>query len=33
VEPATQVAANGIGFAISSNQMEAVVGRFIPAGS
>lgn len=33
VEPATQVAANGIGFAISSNQMEAVVARFIPSGS
>jgi S1-C subfamily serine protease len=33
VEPATQVAANGIGFAISSNQMESIVARFIPAGS
>jgi S1-C subfamily serine protease len=33
LEPSTQVAANGIGFAISSNQMESVVARFIPAGS
>ncbi|MGH2514509.1 MAG: S1C family serine protease [Ktedonobacterales bacterium] len=33
VDPTTQVAANGIGFAISSNQMETIVAQFIPAGS
>ncbi len=33
VEPATQVAANGIGFAISSNQMRTIVAPFIPSGS
>jgi S1-C subfamily serine protease len=33
VEPATKVAANGIGFAIASNKMESIVARYIPAGS
>jgi putative serine protease PepD len=33
VDPTTGVAANGIGFAISSNQMEAIVSQYIPAGS
>jgi hypothetical protein len=29
----TGVAANGIGFAISSNQMEKVISPYIPSGS
>lgn len=33
VDPSTGVAANGIGYAISSNQMETIVAPFIPAGS
>ncbi len=33
VDPTTKVAANGIGYAISSKQMETVVAQFIPAGS
>jgi putative serine protease PepD len=33
VEPSTAVAANGIGFAISSNKMESFTAPFIPAGS
>jgi S1-C subfamily serine protease len=33
VDPTTDVAANGIGFAISSNQMEKIVAPFVPTGS
>jgi len=33
VDPTTNVAANGIGYAISSNQMETIVAKFIPSGS
>ncbi len=33
VDPTTGVAANGIGYAISSNQMETIVAPFIPSGS
>jgi S1-C subfamily serine protease len=33
VDPTSGAAANGIGYAISSNQMEKVVAQFIPAGS
>jgi S1-C subfamily serine protease len=33
VDPTTEVAANGIGFAISSNQMEKIVAPFVPTGS
>jgi S1-C subfamily serine protease len=32
VDPTTGVAANGIGFAISSNQMEKVVAPYVPSG-
>jgi putative serine protease PepD len=33
VDPTTGVAANGIGFAISSNQMEKVIAPYLPSGS
>jgi putative serine protease PepD len=33
VDPTTGVAANGIGFAISSNQMEKIVAPYIPSGT
>jgi putative serine protease PepD len=33
VDPTTGAAANGIGFAISSNQMEKVVAPYVPSGS
>ena len=33
VDPTTGVAANGIGFAISSSQMEKVVAPYVPSGS
>jgi S1-C subfamily serine protease len=32
VDPTTKVAANGIGFAISSNQMEKVIAPYVPSG-
>jgi S1-C subfamily serine protease len=32
VDPTTDVAANGIGFAISANQMQKTIARFVPAG-
>jgi putative serine protease PepD len=32
VDPTTGVAANGIGFAISSNQMEKIVSPYVPSG-
>jgi S1-C subfamily serine protease len=32
VDPSTGVAANGIGFAISSNQMEKVIAPYVPSG-
>ncbi len=33
VDPTTGAAANGIGFAISSNQMEKVIAPYVPSGS
>ena len=33
LDPSTGVAANGIGFAISSNQMEKIIAPYVPSGS